>query len=74
MEIFEIAKKFVGKDGSDFQGLGLPNPSASSPNRALKSAFPDFHGNASIFPKSLSVKTFLNPVRAYLPNFVPIGR
>ena len=64
----------MGKNGSDFQGLGLPNPSASWPNGAAKSAFPDFHGNASIFLKSVSVKTFLDPVGAYLPNFVPIGR
>ncbi len=68
----EIIKKIAGPFDSNLQGVWLQIITPSWLNGASKSTFPDFHGNGSIFLKSVYVKMFLDLVRAYLPNFVPI--
>ena len=67
-----MAKKFVGSFGSDIGGAGLWNPGPSCLNWRWKSAFPNYHGNRLEFSNFFSVKTFLDLVGVFLPNFVPI--
>ena len=72
MEVFEIAKKFVGKNGSDFQRVGVQNISPSWPNGASKSAFPHFHGNHLKFFDSVFATSLSGPHRMSVCNLVEI--
>ncbi len=69
-----MVTKMVGQYDSDFNGSWLQKLNPSGQNRALKSAFSNFHGNRSKFQNSNPSTVLSDPDRLSVPDFVKIGQ